>query len=149
MTNQSRREYSTCLQERNQTTSKEVIWVEDIVLLKNDSTCRSYWKLTKVEQIVCGSDGRTRAAIIRVSSDSKPPVDPRRVIQHLILLEVRVTTLVEQQYLENDEPTTSMRVNTKFRRKAAIDGEINRWNKNLVWVSLIKFSYVVNKLSGV
>ena len=61
LTNQWRREYLTSLRERRQPQSrdnKESVSVGDLVVLKNDSTSRIYWKLAKVEELIYGADGK-------------------------------------------------------------------------------------------
>lgn len=59
------------------------------MLLKNDSTTRCYWKLAKVEELSPGNDGRVRAAVVKTTSKDKRPVYLRRVVQHLIPIEVK------------------------------------------------------------
>ena len=65
--------------------------VGDIVILKNDSVARAFWKLAKVEELLPGRDGTVRAAIVTVprgaSSNSNQRL--RRPIQHLIPTEVQ------------------------------------------------------------
>ena len=67
---------------------RTAITVGDIVILKNDSTFRAFWKLGKVEQLIPGKDGKVRAAIVKVSSSNGNNQLLKRVIQHLIPLEV-------------------------------------------------------------
>ena len=52
----------------------------DIVILKNDSTSRCFWKLGKVEDLITGRDGKVRAAVVKVPNSSSRPVYLRRVI---------------------------------------------------------------------
>lgn len=136
LTKQWRREYLTGLRERKQPgtkeSTKEIISVGDIVILKNDSTCRSYWKLAKVEKLIEGSDGRARAAIIKVASSNRRPVYLRRVIQHLIPLEVGSNTYTELSDSKPDEQVTRVTDIVKPRRNAALIGEINRRDKPIV-----------------
>ena len=65
--------------------------VGDIVILKNDSVARAFWKLAKVEELLPGRDGTVRSAVITVprgtSSNSNQRL--RRPIQHLIPTEVQ------------------------------------------------------------
>ena len=42
------------------------ISVGDIVILKNDQTCRNFWNLAKIEQLLPGADGVVRAVIVKV-----------------------------------------------------------------------------------
>ena len=61
LTNQWRREYLLELKERSQVrpkgSNKRNISIGDIILLKNDSTSRAFWKLGKVEELIPGKDG--------------------------------------------------------------------------------------------
>ena len=74
LTNQWRKEYLTNLRERGQPqakdNNKEGVSVGDIVVLKNDSTSRIYWKLAKVEELIYSADGnlKARAAIVKVAT---------------------------------------------------------------------------------
>ena len=47
------------------------ITVGGIVILKNDSTSRAFWKLGKVEQLIPGKDGKVRAAIVKVAKGNE------------------------------------------------------------------------------
>ena len=64
------------------------VTVGDIVILKNDSTSTAFWKLGKVEQLIPGKDGKVRAAIVKVSSSNGKTQLLKRVIQHLVPIEV-------------------------------------------------------------
>ena len=83
---QWKREYLISLQENS--TAKSVngnrssITVGDIIILKNDSTSRAFWKLGKVEQLIPGRDVKVRAAIVKVSSKNGKTQLLKRVIQH-------------------------------------------------------------------
>ena len=43
---------------------KSMIAVDNVVVLKNDSTKRHFWKIDIVQQLLTGSDGVVRAAIM-------------------------------------------------------------------------------------
>ena len=58
------------------------------MLLKKDSTARCMWKLAKVQELIPGADGKIRSATVKVSSSDKRPICLRRVVQHLIPIEV-------------------------------------------------------------
>ena len=62
------------------------------MLLKNDSTNRIHWKIARVEELIPGADGKVRAAIVKVGNSDKRPTYFRRVIQHLIPIEVKSST---------------------------------------------------------
>ena len=67
------------------------IKVGDIVILKNDSVARAFWKLAKVEKLLPGRDGLVRAAELTVprGTSSNSTQRLRRPIQHLIPTEVK------------------------------------------------------------
>ena len=94
-------------------------------MLRNDSTSRSFWKLATVEELLPGRDGKIRAAIVRTTDKSLKPQTLRRVIEHLIPLEVRANkpkprdTPVTQENVESESQTRS-------RRAAAVIGELLR-----------------------
>jgi len=65
----------------------------DIVIVKNDSTTRNFWKLAKVEQLLTGADGVTRAVMIRVCSGGNGHTRLlRRSIKHVVPIEVKSST---------------------------------------------------------
>ena len=129
-TTQRRTEY---LRERNQARSreneKEHVSVGDIVLLKNDSTNRNNWKLAKAEELICGADGKTRAAVVKVASCTNRPVYLRRVVQHLIPIEVKCLKEIEGR--EDSRPVTRVNDSQRPRRNAAVVGEISRKEMNI------------------
>jgi hypothetical protein len=61
-TNQWRKEYLTGLREQHRIKAKKQggpsISVGDVVIVKNDSTSRLFWKLAIVEELIQGSDGK-------------------------------------------------------------------------------------------
>ena len=69
-TNRWRREYLLSLQEhhsvKRRNSSRPHIKVGDVVLLHNESTKRSFWKLAVVNELIQGSDNKVRAAVIKV-----------------------------------------------------------------------------------
>ena len=66
--------------------------VGDVVVLKNDSSARCFWKLGKIEELLPGRDGKVRAAVVKTTSKSMRPQRLRRVIEHLIPVEVNAVT---------------------------------------------------------
>lgn len=128
-----RREYLTSLREQSSVGNKgdgaREISIGDIVLLKNDSTTRCYWKLAKVEELIPGTDGRIRAAIVKTTSRNKRPVYLRRVVQHLIPIEVKaineVTHSTQPTIVQPDNQVTRDNI-ARPRRTAAVAGEISR-----------------------
>ena len=95
ITRRWRSEYLTSLREQaakgsNARGVNAKLKVSDIVILKNDSVTRAFWKLGKVEELLPGRDGVVRAAVITVSrGTSSSNQRLRRPIQHLIPIEVK------------------------------------------------------------
>ena len=98
-------------------------------MLKNDSTNRNYWKLPKVEELLYGAHGKTRAAVVKVASCTNRPVYLRRVVQHLILIEAKC--LKEIAGREDSLPGTRVNDNQGPRRNTAVVGEISRREMNI------------------
>ncbi|XP_068757561.1 uncharacterized protein [Montipora capricornis] len=98
----------------------------------NDSTSRAFWKLGKVEQLIPGKDGKVRAAIVKVSSSNGKNQLLKRVIQHLIPIEVRSESNIPMprpQSTPLQEPQPAGHINSvgqRPRRNAAIQGELLR-----------------------
>ena len=128
LTDQWKKEYLTSLLERKQHGAKggdkEYVSLGDIVILKNDATSRSYWRLAKVEELIYGADGN-RAAIVKLSNNRGSPVHLRRVIQHLVPIEVRAPSQ-ERTIQEVSRPLIRANDNQRPLRNAAIIGEIRR-----------------------
>ena len=142
---QWRREYLLSLRKNATCKSKSKsnranISVGDIVLVKPDSTKRAVWKLARVEELLESKDGRIRAARVKGANAERNSVFLRRVIQHLVPLEVKaervnadaedadkVTTdqpgQLEVDHLNNDEVTNQ---EVRPRRKVALRGEERR-----------------------
>ena len=131
LTNQWRREYLIELKERSHVESKGInkrrISIGDLVLLKNDSTSRAFWKLGKVEELIPGRDGNVRAAVVKAVSDTGRPSQLRRVVQHLVPIEVKV-----QPRATATNETQPVDQNTRPRRVAAATGEALRRQLNIV-----------------
>lgn len=132
VTKQWRKEYLTSLREqsnaRNKGNAVQEISVGDIVLLKNDSTNRIHWKIARVEELIPGADGKVRASIVKVGNSDKRPTYFRRVIQHLIPIEVKSSTNNEDTRPIADVANQAVRP----RRTAAVIGEISRRQMNIV-----------------
>ena len=63
------------------------VHVGNIVILKNDSYSRPFWKLAKVEDFIPCNDGKIRAAIFKVPRINGKSQLLERVVQHLIPIE--------------------------------------------------------------
>ena len=62
----------------------------DIVILKDDTTKRLFWKLAVVHELLPGRDGKVRAAVVKVGAadEGKRATFLKRSIQHLYPIEV-------------------------------------------------------------
>lgn len=100
-------------------------------MLKNDSTSRIYWKLAKVEELIYGADGKARAVVVKVANNTNRPVYLRRVIQHLIPIEVQACSPRQITERELSRPEARVNDNQRPRRIAAVVGEINRRDNNI------------------
>jgi hypothetical protein len=70
-------------------TSKTQIAKGDVVILKDENTKRSQWRLAVIQELIKGDDGKTRGAVIRLAEKGRQPTTLKRPIQHLIPLEIR------------------------------------------------------------
>ena len=114
------------------------ISVGDIVVVKSDCTKGAFWKLARVEELLTSKDGKIHAARVRVANNERNPTCIRRVIQHLIPLEVKasyeVSTETEQECSSAEEPSKSQHDEQdgeptdggRPRRRAAVQGEALR-----------------------
>lgn len=135
-TKQWRKEYLQSLREQSSksNSSKNIdISVGDIVILKNDQTCRNFWKLAKIEQLLQGDDGVVRAVIVKVlggKGNDKVQL-LRRSIEHLIPVEVKSSTTEindapTSSKPEDAVPSTAELSTGRPRRNAAVVGELRR-----------------------
>ena len=112
--------------------NKRPIAIGDLVLLKNDSTSRAFWKLGKVEELIPARDGNVRVAVVKVGSDSGHASHLRRVIQQLVPIEVKV------QPETTCTPTNEVQAvnqNARPRCATAATGEALRRELNIVLIS--------------
>ena len=107
--------------------------VGDIVILKNDSTSRAFWKLAKVEELLPGNDGKIRAAMVKVPRINGKSQLLKRVVQHLIPIEVQAESTDNQLPsdssvpLQGSQPVVNSNPPTgRPRWNAAVRGEILR-----------------------
>jgi len=106
------------------------IKVGDIVILKDESSKRIFWKLAKVVELLKGSDGIARAMLINVFTGSSPPKVLKRSIRHLIPIEVpddnEESTTVENSLESDCVSELSAKPITRLHRQAAVLGEVTR-----------------------
>ena len=65
------------------------IEVGDVVVLKNDCTKRTFWKL---KSIIEGGGGAVRAAVVSVANPDGPPRTLKRSVKNLYPLELRANS---------------------------------------------------------
>ena len=109
----------------------------DIVILKDGSTKRAFWKVAVVESLLTGKDGEVRATVVRVGKSEGSPLLLRRSVKHLYPLEVSsaenfdnaVTsdceTTIQDKTTEQTGPDKASNTGRK-RRTAAVAGELRR-----------------------
>jgi len=68
-----------------------VVNVGDVVILKDDSVKRVFWKLGRIIELLRSSDGKARAALVNVANESGIPKVLRRSIVQLIPIEAANT----------------------------------------------------------
>ena len=76
------------------------IKIGDVVLIHDDSMKRSSWRLGEVTEMIESGDGRTRGAVLRVTSKKGKHLKLRRPIQKLYPLEVNTGN---RSPLENEQ----------------------------------------------
>ena len=97
-TNQWRKEYLLNLREhhlqRDKKKGRSSIEVGDVVVVKSDVSNRAFWRLGLVEELLPGSDGQVRAAVVKVGDKSGHgrTVSLRRSIKHLFPLEEKANS---------------------------------------------------------
>ena len=114
--------------------------VGDLVILKNDSSKRLFWKLAIVQELLTGNDRRVRAAVMKVTDDQNKTRLLRRSMQHLIPIEVKETESLRSSQpaeeveetppptlTDNDAASTDEVITTgRPQHRAAVVGELNR-----------------------
>ncbi|CAB4038011.1 Hypothetical predicted protein, partial [Paramuricea clavata] len=106
--------------------------VGDMVILRNDNSRRTFWKLAKVEMLLPSSDGTVRSAKVMVNGESGKWITLRRPIQYLIPLEVQASATDDSCVQSRaDQQNTEIKDNDQLqrrtpRRKAAVVCEIVR-----------------------
>lgn len=90
-----RHEYLTSLRETHAhqkgALNSRAVTVGEVVILKDDTTKKMYWKLAVVEELISGRDGQIRAAVVRIINCDSKPSRIRRSVKHLIPIEVQAS----------------------------------------------------------
>ena len=89
---------------------------------------RIHWKIARVEELIPGADGEVRAVIVKVGTSNKRSTYLRRVIQHLIPIEIKSISNNEDTRPIVDVSDQARRP----RRTAAVIGEISHREMNIV-----------------
>ena len=83
------------------------VLVGDVVLIKDDSFKRNFWKKGRVEQLVAGKDGSVRGAVLKVNTSGRNSFI-RRPVQKLVPLEVqRDRTIAELSSANRSSASTN------------------------------------------
>ena len=107
-----RRDYLLNLRENHSLKAKsggrDLIQVGDVVVLKDDSSKRIFWRLAIVNELLKGNDNLVRAAIVKLVDSRGSHKLLRRSIRHLYPIEVnnnQVSTLPNQDDILPSSPT--------------------------------------------
>ena len=115
---------------KHETKSGSKISLGDVVLLKDDSTKRIFWKLAIVEELLEGSDGQVCAAVVKVVNLAHHSQLFWRSVKHLYPLEVSTAVEItsDESGVESGELLHSEQVRPPERRRrdAAVIGELRR-----------------------
>ncbi|CAB4004828.1 Hypothetical predicted protein [Paramuricea clavata] len=87
------KEYLLSLREQHRgslsVTKETSINIGDVVSVHDENRSRAKWCLARVHELIRSTDGKIRAAVIRIAGDSKKPTYIRRPVQKLFPLELR------------------------------------------------------------
>ena len=102
--------------------NKELIKVNDIVIVHDENRSRSLWRLGRVMHLVCGNDGKVRGAKVKVAERGKPTM-LRRPIQKLYPIEIGNQDITQQKVDMGSttiQPQKEESITQRPRRAAAI-----------------------------
>ena len=51
-----------------QARNPDVVAVGDVVIIEAEDKPRTFWKLARIERLIVGQDGQTRAAVVKVGN---------------------------------------------------------------------------------
>ena len=71
------------------TSKASPVSVGDVVLIHDDNKPRGFWRLGCVKNLINGSDGHIRGAILTATSPGERRITLQRPLQHLYPLEVK------------------------------------------------------------
>ena len=87
---------------------RPVINVGDVVILKDDNAKRVFWRLGRIVELLEGSDGRARAALVNMANENGPPRVLKRIIVHLVPIEVADPEVVDPEAEEESTTATDL-----------------------------------------
>ncbi|CAB4017080.1 Hypothetical predicted protein [Paramuricea clavata] len=103
--------------------SKELIKINDIVIVHDENRSRSLWRLGRVMHLVRGNDGKVRGAKVKVAERGKKPTTLRRPIQKLYSIEIGNQDITQQKVGRGSttiQPQKEESITQRPRRAAAI-----------------------------
>ena len=107
-----RKEYLVGLREmHNQYRKKShapTIAVGDVVVVHSEDQPRALWKLGVVAELLVGTDGENRAAVVRVAGQGRAIKHLRRPVQKLFPLEMAVMASEQEEKTPEPEPGPEM-----------------------------------------
>ena len=132
-TNDGKKEYVTGLMEVYRPNDKQQepnVSVGDMVLLKDESKKRAFWKLCKILQLIVGTDGRVRSAKIQIAGEKSKGKVFRRSLKLLVPLEIAckepICTTENKRIMPITHAQKADQPITRSKRAAATLGEFLR-----------------------
>ena len=121
-----KKEYLPNLREvKNRNQSKEtVLSIGELVIVKNDQTKRSFWKIRRVLELVPSKDGKIRSVKIKVAADNGTTIAVHP-LEYLVLLEGKSSENLNVEQSQSVEKIDHA-ATTRPRRTAAVIGELVR-----------------------
>ena len=106
--NRWKKEYLLELREFHRSCEKHgstyIVQRGDIVTVYDEGHPRGLWRLGKIEDLVCGTDGVVRGVCLRVTSKTGTSKIIRRPLQHIFPLEVRSNHVDEDSITKDTDP---------------------------------------------
>ena len=129
-------EYLPSLREiANRNKDKEtVLSIGELVIVKNEQTKRSFWKIGKIIELVPNKDGKVRSVKLKVATDNGTTILVRP-LQYIVPLEIEAceeTCTVEQNRNvkeSRNEENIDHTATTRPGRTAALIGELIRQDR--------------------
>ena len=127
---QWRRDYLLNLRESHSLKAKsgghELIQVGDVVVLKNDTSKHIFWRLAVVNELLKGSDGKVRAAVVKLGNPRGGHKLLRRSVKHLFPIEVHHSEVIQQQQLNQDSDSSDNSSNSRPDSEVTQQQQLNQ-----------------------